>query len=106
MHLSADAMTGEFSHHTIPFRLAVVLNRAADIAHMVAGFGHGNGLVERIMCRHHQTSDLLTYLADTERVARVAVETIQQCSTVDRDDVTIAQDGLVVRNTMHHHIID
>ena len=50
-------------------------------------------------------SSFRTDLADTERVAGVTAEAIDESAAIHRDDVAIAK-RLVVRNAMHHHIVD
>ena len=48
---------------------------------------------------------LITYLPHTERIARITVESLKQGATINGDDITILQYGLVVRNAVYNDII-
>ena len=74
--------------------LAIVLHSAADISDMFAGNGSLDAEVERLLSYAQQLSDILGDLAHAESVARVAIESVEKRSTVDRDDVSIVQHGM------------
>ena len=105
MHLPTNTVTGKFADNSVALGLAVVLNGTADVTDMATSCRLGNAPVERLLRDTQQTLDIFSDLTDTERVAGVATETVEQCATVDGDDVTLAEDGLGVRNAMNHDIV-
>ena len=106
MHLVADAVAGEFTHHSVAVLLAIVLHGRADVAKPVSGHSLRNAAVERLARHIEQRFHLRSDLTHTESVARITTEAVEQRATIDRDDVTVLEHGLVVGYAMHHNIVD
>ena len=105
VHLATDAMTGQFAHNTISLCLAVVLHSTADITQMISCHRLLNAKVKRLLSCLEQLFDLVGDLTYAERIARVAIELIQERPAVDRDDVSLFQDCALIRYAMHHDVI-
>ena len=106
VHLMTDAMTGQLAHDAIAVGLAVVLHSTADIAQMVTGLCTLDTLVEGFLRGAEQLFHFFAHLADTERVAGVAAEAVEQRTAVDGNDVAVVEHCRVVGHTVNNHIID
>ena len=106
MHLAANTMTCELTDNAITLFLTETLYGVADVAQMIAGNGSRNALIKSLPGCAEQTVNLCRNLSYAEGVGRVTIETVELCATVNRNDITILQDCIFVRDSMHHTVID
>ena len=105
VHLMSDAVTYKLAHNTISVTLAVLLHCMANVPETVSHNSLLNALVKRLLCYTQELLDLGLDLAHTKCVTRVTAKAVNKCATIHRHDVAIAQ-RLVIRNAVHHHIVD
>ena len=105
MHLATDAVSCQFTDDSVALCFAVILYGTSYISNVLAGHSILNSDVKTFLCRLEQLFYLIANGSYTERVGRVSVETVEQRSAVDSDDITLFQNGLLVGYAMHHHIV-
>ena len=105
MHLLSNAVSNELFHHAVTIRLTMTLHRIADIANPPTGQRGLDAQIKRLLCHPQKPLHIRRDLADTERVTRITVISVQQRAAVYRHHITVLQ-RTVIRNAMHHHFID
>ena len=105
VHLATDAMTGKFTNDAISLCLTVVLHSTADVTQMFSCHRLLNAKVKGLLGSLEQLFDVIGDLTHTERVARIAIELIQERPAVDGDDVPLFQDCALIWYTMYDNII-
>ncbi len=86
-----DAMTGKLANHRIATLLAVFLHGVTDMTDTITGTGLLDAQIEALLGGAQQAKHLLIDIADREGVAAVAIETIEDSTTVTTDDIAILQ---------------
>jgi len=105
MHLPSYAVAGELAYNSISVGFAITLYGPADVADMIAGYSLLYSFVERCLGDAQQALNFVGDFAYTERVATVTVETVEQCSAINRDDVAFFQDNLITGYAMNDDLI-
>ena len=77
----------------------------ADVAQMMTSNSLFDALVKGLLGDAEQLFHLWADLADTERVAGVAVIAVEQCPAVDGDDVAVLEHGLRIGDSVDHDLI-
>ena len=104
MHRFTNAVAYEFTNDSIAFGFTMRLYSITDVSYSPAWQRNLNSTIQGFLCRFKQKSDLLRDFAYTERIARVTIVTIQQDSTVNRNNIPFLQRG-IIGHPMYYHII-
>ena len=86
---SADAMTCEFADYCIASLLAVFLDSISDMTYAIAGLGLLDTDKKALLGCTQQSENLLVNITYREGVTAVAIETIDDCTAVATNDITI-----------------
>ena len=105
MHLTANAMSGQFADDAVAMSLAVFLHSTADITEVTTSDGIVDTLIQGLLRGTEQLFDLFADLANTERVAGVAAKAVEQRAAVDGDDVTVLKHCLSIGDAMHDDVV-
>ena len=106
MHIPAYAMAGQLAHYSVIVFSAKLLHSGTDIAKILSCTRTINCTLQGCLGYSKQLSDFKSNLAHAERVARVPIKAIELGATVDRDDITVLEDCLLIWNSMDNDIID
>jgi hypothetical protein len=98
-------MTDELAYDTIALSFAMALDGITDVAYAMASHRGLDTPVQGLLGGLEQKLDFWTDLAYTEGVAGVAIVAVEEGATVDGDDVTVAQYGLLGRYAVYDHIV-
>ena len=106
MHIPANTMTCQLTHDTISLSLTMILHCTTDITQMMTGNSLLYTKIKRLFCRFQQLLDFFRNLTYTERIRRVSIKAIEECPTVNRDNISFFQNSLRIRHAMNNNIVD
>ena len=106
VHLTADAMSGEFSDDAVAMRFAMTLHGAADVSDMLACDGILNAEIEAFLRCFQQLTNFVADFTDTKSIGRVTIKAVKESSTVNGDNVTLLKDGLSIGYSMNDDVVD
>jgi hypothetical protein len=86
---SADAMACEFANHCVASLLAIILYSKSDMTYAIAGLGLFDTDKKALLGCTQQSENLLINIAHWKGVTAVAIETVDDCTAVATNDITI-----------------
>lgn len=105
VHFVANAMTDKLPNNSISLRFAMALHCVANIAKAMTGKRLFYCFIKRLFGGFQQGFCLVVDFSNTECVAGVATETINQRSAIDRNDVAVLE-GRIVRYAVNNYFVD
>ena len=105
MHLTPYPMACQFPDNSISLRVTMFFNCATNITDMTPSNTIRDAHPQSFLCNLEQHSYFRLYIPDTKRVTRITAKTIKNDSTINRNYISVHENGLGIRNTVNNRII-
>ncbi len=83
----------------------MLLDSVADVSKMPASYSILYSKQQSFFCYLKQVPYLGLDLTNTECIARVTIETVKYCTTINRYNISILQFRLTIRHSMNNDIV-